>query len=80
MFLSVSKFSGGNTLLIRLGMHCFEKKSMKSFAFSLQFKINVLFTRIGGILGALHLFITINNLPIGLLGSARVIHFVSQVL
>ena len=38
-FLSVGKFSGGNTLLVMIGMHSFEKKSLKSFAFSLQFKI-----------------------------------------
>ena len=46
----------GNTLLIT-GLHCCEKWSLKYCAFSLQFRINKLFTR-GGILGALHLFIT----------------------
>ena len=59
IFLLVYKFRGGNTLLLTIGVHCFEKKSLKSFAFSQQFKINVLFTRRGGILGVLFLFITL---------------------
>ena len=49
----------GNVLLLIMGLHCFEKKSLKYFAFSLQFRIHILLTRIGGILGALHLFITL---------------------
>ena len=48
----------GNTLLLIMGLHCCAKKSLKSFAFYLQSKINLLFIR-GGILGALHLFITL---------------------
>ena len=61
--LSVNKFSVGNTLLVMIGMYCFERKLLKIFAFSLQFKVNILFTR-GGLLGALHLHHSINNLPI----------------
>ena len=66
-FLSVREFSGGNTLLVIIGMLCLEKKSLKIFAFSLQFKTNILLTRRGGILGDLH-FVhhSINNLPIRL--------------
>ena len=41
------------------GVHYLEKELLNSFAFSLQFKINILFTRKGDILGALHLFITL---------------------
>ena len=51
------KFRGGNTLLLMIGVNCFEK-SLRSFAFSQQFNKNILFTRRGGILDALHLFIT----------------------
>ena len=53
--LSVRGFSGSNTLLVVIGLHCLEKLS---FALFLQFKIYILLTRRGGILGALHLFIT----------------------
>ena len=55
---SVRKIEMGNTLLLIIGLHC-EKKTLKSLAFSLQSKINRLFIRRGGILGALHLFITL---------------------
>ena len=58
ILLSVRKFIVGNTLLLNTGVHCFEKKSLKSFAFSLQFIINTFFTSTGGIFDALHLFIT----------------------
>ena len=74
--LSVREFSGGNTLLVIIGMLCLEKKSLKIFAFSLQFKTNILLTRRGGILGDL-VHHSVNNLPISLLRRARIIHFVS---
>ena len=55
----------GNILLLIMGLHCFEKKSLKCLAFSLELRINKLFTRTGGTLGALHLFHhSIENLPI----------------
>ena len=57
--LFVRNLSKGNTLLLITGLHCCEKYSLKYCAFSLQFGINKLFTRRGGILGALHLFITL---------------------
>ena len=62
-------------LLLVIGVHCFEKKSLRSLAFSMQLKINTLFTRRGGILGALHLFITL--LIIRVLRNAGVIHYIS---
>ena len=49
----------GSTLLLITGLHCCEKWSLKYCAFPLQFRINKLFTRRGGIVGALHLFITL---------------------
>ena len=52
-------FSGSNILLVVIGLHCLEKRSLNTFAFSLQFKINILLTRRDGILGALHLFTTL---------------------
>ena len=58
ILLSVRNYMG-NELLLVISLHCFGKKSLKTFALSLQFEINTLFTRRGGILGALHLFITL---------------------
>ena len=58
-FLSVRGFIGGNTPLVLIGLHCLEKKSLKSFAFSVQLKIKVLLASRGGILGALQLFVTL---------------------
>ena len=46
----------GNTLLSVTSLYCYEKR--KYLSFSLQFRINKLFTSVGGILVALHLFIT----------------------
>ena len=45
----------GNTLLLITSLHCCEKRSLKY----LQFRINKLCTRRGGILGALRLFVTL---------------------
>ena len=53
------KFSSGKTLLLKIGLHCCEKKALKYFSFSLQLRINKLLTRRGGIFGALHIFITL---------------------
>ena len=50
----------GMELLFKISLHSFEKCSLKSFALSMQFKINVPSLRIGGIFGALHLFITLS--------------------
>ena len=41
------------------GLHCCERKIIKSSALALQFIINLLFFKIGGNFGALHLFITL---------------------
>ena len=58
--LSFVKFERmGKILLFRTSEHCREKNWVNNVAFSRQFKINLLFTRRGGIFGALHLFITL---------------------
>ena len=55
---SVKYLKLGRSLSLILGLYCREKRSVNSLAFSLQFKTNKLFTRRGGILGDLQLFIT----------------------
>ena len=52
-------WESGRTLSLMIKVHCFEKKSLKSYAFSLQQVMNVPLSRIGGILGVLDLFITL---------------------
>ena len=57
--LSVRYWKPGSLLVFRMGLHWFEKNSLKSFAFSLQSSTKTLLTKSGGILGALHLFTTL---------------------
>ena len=52
-------WKSGRTLLLMINVHCFEKKSLKSLAFSLQQIMKVPLSRIGGIFGVRDLFITL---------------------
>ena len=49
----------GSVLSLIRGVHCAAKYLLNSLAFSLQSNTNLLLARIGGILGALHLFSTL---------------------
>ena len=54
--LFVRAVKGGNVLSFVLGLHCFEKNSLKRLALTLQFMTNLLLNLSGGIFGALDLF------------------------
>ena len=47
----VSRYSAGNSLSVLIKEHCFTKEELKVFAFTKLSVKNVLFWRIGGILG-----------------------------
>ena len=75
---SVSKFRGGNTLLVMIGVHCFEKKPLKSFEFLTTIQQeHVVYKKRWYFRCSAFVHHSIYNLPIGLLRGARVIHFIT---
>ena len=70
---------GGQENIVLNWFYCFEEKSLKRTDFSLQSKMNLLLTRSGGILGALHLFMTFEIIfPICVLSYRRITQCLSK--